>query len=65
MKCLWKAANITKRDKIRNKHVREMFRTATIKKYIEEKIIKWFGHTVRMQPDQLVAQTYNMKLTGL
>lgn len=59
MRCLRKAANVTRRDRIRNVNIRNVVGTSPCLKYIEKQKIKWFSHLMRMEPDQLPLQAYN------
>ena len=64
MKCLRKAVNKTRRDKIRNEVIRDMVGTKPMLDQIESHRIKWFGHLMRMPPNQPALRTYNSKLSG-
>ena len=64
MKCLRRAVNKTRRDKIRNEVIRDMVGTKPILKQIERQRIKWFGHLMRMAPSQPALRTYNSQLSG-
>ena len=64
MKCLRKAANNTRRDKIRNEVIRDMVGTKPILSQIEHQHIKWFGHRMRMNPKQPALHTYCCQLSG-
>ena len=59
MRCLRKAANVTRRDRVRNENIRNIVGTTPCLQYIENQKIKWFGHLMRMKPDQLPLQAYN------
>ena len=52
MKCLWRAANKTKRDKLRIDVIRDTVGATPVLHHIEQQQIKWFGHLMRMSPDQ-------------
>ena len=43
MRCLRRAVNKTRRDMIRNEHIREMVGTTPAHHYIQQQRIKWFG----------------------
>ncbi len=58
MKCLRKAVNKTRRDKIKNEAIRGMVGTKPILDQIEHHRIKWFVHLMRMDPNnQLFGHT--------
>ena len=50
MKCLRRAANKTRRDKIRNEVIRDTIGTKPILQQIEKQRLSWFGHLMRMPP---------------
>ena len=52
MRCLRKAANKTRRDRIRNETIRRMVGTVPVIDYINKQRIRWFGHIIRMPPQQ-------------
>ena len=58
MKCLRKAVNKTRRDKIRNKAIRDMVGTKPILEQIEHQRIKWFGHLMGMDHRYLSVLRY-------
>ncbi|KAL8561121.1 hypothetical protein ACOMHN_033704 [Nucella lapillus] len=64
MKCLRKAVNKTRRDKIRNEVIRDMVGTTPILQHIEQQRIKWFGHLTRMPPNQPALRAYNTRYSG-
>ena len=64
MRCLRKAVNKTRRDKIRNEVIRDMVGTTPVLQHIEQQKIKWFGHLTRMSPNQPALRAYNTKHSG-
>ena len=64
MKCLRRAANKTRRDKIRNEVIRDTIGTKPILQQIEKQRLSWFGHLMRMPPDQPALRSYNSQLSG-
>ena len=48
MKCLRKAVNKTRRDKIRNEVIRDMTGAKPVLQHIKQQQVKWFGHITRM-----------------
>ena len=61
MKCLRKAVNKTRRDKIRNKVIRDMVGAKPVLQHIKQQQIKWFGHITRMPINQPALWAYNTK----
>jgi hypothetical protein len=53
MRCLRKAAGVTRRDRIRNDVIRERLGIEPILKYIQKQKIKWFAHLERMPCDSI------------
>ena len=64
MRCLKRAVNKTRHDKIKNTKIREMVGTTPILHHIQQQRIRWFGHLTRMAPHQLASETYNTKMSG-
>lgn len=64
MRCLRRAANISIRDRVRNEDIRKIVGTTPCMNYIERQKVKWFGHLVRMHPDQLPLRAYNGRRSG-
>ena len=46
MKCLRKAVNKTRRDKIRNEVIRDMAGAKPVLQHIKQQQMKWFGHII-------------------
>ena len=61
MKCLRKAVNKTRRDKIRNEVIRDMAGAKPVLQHIKQ---LWFGHITRMPINQLALRAYNTKYSG-
>jgi len=64
MKCLRKAVNKTRRDKIRNEVIRDMVGATPVLHHIEQQRTKWFGHLTRMPPNQPALRAYNLRYSG-
>ena len=64
MKCLRKAVNKTKRDKIRNEVIRDMAGAKPVLQHIKQQQVKWFGHITRMPINQPALRAYNTKYSG-
>ena len=64
MKCLRRAVNKTRRDKIRNEVIRDMVGATPVLQHMEHQKIKWFGHLTRMPPNQPALRAYNTRYSG-
>ena len=64
MKCLRKAVNKTRRDKIRNEVIRDMTGAKPVLQHIKQQQVKWFGHITRMPINQPALRAYNTKYSG-
>ena len=64
MKCLRKAVNKTRRDKIRNEVTRDMVGANPVLQHIKQQQVKWFGHITRMPINQPALRAYNTKYSG-
>jgi len=64
MKCLRRAAKVSRRDKIRNVEVRKMVGIQPTMNFIQEQRLRWFGHLMRMPPNQPALKCYNSQLSG-
>ena len=64
MKCLRKAVNVTRRDRVRNENIRSTVGTTPCIQYIEKQRIKWFGHLMRIEPHLLPSRAYNNRHSG-
>ena len=64
MKCLRKAANKTRLDKIRNEVIRAEVGATPVLQHIESQQIKWFGHVIRMPINQPALRAYNTRYSG-
>ena len=47
---------MTRRDKIRNEHIRGTTRVVQASKKITEKRLKWYGHVRRMKEEHIVGR---------
>ena len=64
MKCLRKAVNKTRRDKIRNEMIRDMAVGRPVLQHIRQQQVKWFGHITRMPINQPALRACNTKYSG-
>ena len=54
MRILRWMCGVTRRDKIRNEHIRGTTRVVQASKKITEKRLKWYGHVRRMKEEHIV-----------
>ena len=64
MKCLRRAVNKTRRDKIRNEVIRDLVGATPALQHIEQQRIKWFGHLIRMLTNQPALRAYTSRYSG-
>ena len=64
MKCLHKAANKTRRDKIRNEDIRKTVGVSPIMDYVNKQRVKWFGHLMRLPTEQPALRAYRAGSSG-
>ena len=64
MKCLRKAVNKTRRDKIKNEVIRDMAGAKPVLQHIKQQQVKWFGHITHMPINQPALRAYNTKYSG-
>ena len=64
MKCLRKAVNKARRDKIRNEVIRDMAGAKPVLQHIKQQQVKRFGHITRMPINQPALRAYNTKYSG-
>ena len=54
----------TRRDTIRNEHIRRTTRVAQASKKITEKRLKWYGHVRRMKEEDIVRRMLDVDIPG-
>lgn len=64
MRCLRKAVNKTRRDRVRNEEIRNSINIKPVMHSIEKQRLKWFGHLVRMKHDEMPSRLYNQRHSG-
>ena len=55
---------VTKLDKIRNEEIRKRVDIISCIEHIERQQVKWFGHLMRMKPNQIPIRAYNKRISG-
>ena len=55
---------MTRRDKIRNEHIRGTTRVVQASKKITEKRLKWYGHVRIMKEEHIVRRMLDVDITG-
>ena len=55
---------MTRRDKIRNEHIRGTTRAGQAAKKITEKRLKWYGHVRRMKEEHIVRRMLDVDIPG-
>ena len=55
---------MTRRDKIRNEHIRGTTRAMQECKKITEKRLKWYGHVRKMKEEQIVRRMLDVDIPG-
>ena len=59
-----KSEMVTKLDKIRNEEIRKRVDISCIE-HIERQQVKWVGHLMRMNPNQIQIRAYNKRICYL
>ena len=55
---------VTRRDTIRNEHIRGTTRVVQASKKITEKRLKWYGHVRRMKEEHIVRRMLDVNIPG-
>ena len=53
---------MTRRDKIRNEHIRGTTRVVQASRIITEKRLKWYGHVRRMKEEHIVRRMLDVNI---
>ena len=64
MRMLRWMCGVTRRDKIRNEHIRGTTIVVQASKKITEKRLKWYGHVRRMKEEQIVRRMLDVDIPG-
>ena len=55
---------VTRKDKIRNEHIRGTTKVAQASRKITERRLKWYGHVMRMEEDHVVKRVMTKAIPG-
>ena len=64
MRMLRWMCGVTRRDTIRNEHIRGTTRVVQASKKIIEKRLKWYGHVRRMKEEHIVRRMFDVDIPG-
>ena len=64
MRMLRWMCGVTRRDKIRNEHIRGTTRVVQGSNKITEKRLKWYGHVMRMKEEHIVRRMLDVDIPG-
>ena len=64
MRMLRWMCGVTRRDKIRNEHIRGTTGVVQASKKITEKRLKWYGHVRRMKEEHIVRRMLDVEIPG-
>ena len=64
MRMLRWMCGVTKKDKIRNEHIRGTTKVAQAARKITERRLKWYGHVMRMEEAQVVKRVMMKAIPG-
>ena len=64
MRMLRWMCGVTRKDKIRNEHIRGTTKVAQASRKITERRLKWYGHVMRMEEDHVVKRVTTKAIPG-
>ena len=64
MRMLRWMCGVTRKDKIRNEHIRGTTKVAQASRKITERRLKWYGHVMRMEEDHVVKRVMTKAIPG-
>ena len=64
MRMLRWMCGVTRKDKIRNEHIRGTTKVAQAPRKITERTLKWYGHVMRMEEDHVVKRVMTKAIPG-
>ena len=64
MRMLRWMCGVTRKDKIRNEHIRGTTKVVQVSRKITERRLKWYGHVMRMEEDHVVRRVMTKAIPG-
>jgi hypothetical protein len=64
MRCYRKIVGKTKRDQVRSERFREQARQESVRRVLEERQLRWFGHVYRMERERKPKQFMEAQVEG-
>ena len=64
MRMLRWMCGVTRKDKIRNEHIRGTTKVVQASRKITERRLKWYGHVMRMEEDHVVRRVMTKEIPG-
>ena len=64
MRMLRWMCGVTRKDKIRNEHIRGTTKVVQASRKITERRLKWYGHVMRMEEDHVVRRVMTKAIPG-
>ena len=64
MRMLRWMCGVTRKDKIRNEHIRGTTKVVQASRMITERRLKWYGHVMRMEEDHVVRRVMTKAIPG-
>ena len=64
MRMLRWMCGVTRKDKIRNEHIRGTTKVVQASRKITERRLKWYGHVIRMEEDHVVRRVMTKAIPG-
>ena len=64
MRMLRWMCGVTRKDKIRNEHIRGTTKVVQASRKITERRLKWYGHVMRMEEDHVVRRVMTKTIPG-
>ena len=61
MRFLRRIEGKTRRDRIRNKIIRDIVGVQSVQEYVEKSQLRWYGHVNRMDDKRIVKRVYEEK----
>ena len=64
MRMLRWMCEVTRKDKIRNEHIRGTTEVVQASRKLAERRLKWYGHVMRMEEDHVVSREMTKAIPG-